>query len=147
MYKKLFVPIDGSSASKNALGEALAFAKSQKATVCLFHAYEGFKHTGPDGKVDLTQALKDEGQLLLDNAAAQAKTAGVKTETRLVDVKGHRTSRVLTKEAERWGADLILMGTHGRHGFERLVLGSVAEGVVRRSRLPVMLLPAGDGSD
>lgn len=144
MYRKIFVPLDGSKASQTALDEALKFAKSQGARVCLAHVYESFEHTSPDGKVDLTQALRAEGQLLLDEAAARARGAGVAFDTRLVEVAGRRTSAVLVDEAERWGADLVMMGTHGRHGFERLVLGSVAEGVVRRSPLPVTLVPVED---
>lgn len=44
------------------------------------------------------------------------------------------------EEAERWGAELIVMGTHGRHGLQHLWLGSVAEGVVRSSPVPVLLV-------
>ena len=47
---------------------------------------------------------------------------------------------VIVEEARSWGADLIVMGTHGRRGFEHLVLGSISEGVVRRATVPVLLL-------
>lgn len=144
MYQKIFVPVDGSRASQSALGEALRFAKAQAARICLAHVYESIQHTGTDGTVDLTRALREEGQHLLDEAAAQAGSAGVAFDTRLVNAAGRRIAGVLVEESASWGADLVMMGTHGRHGFERLILGSVAEGVVRRSRIPVMLLPGGD---
>lgn len=147
MYKKIFVPLDGSSASQMALGDALAFARALGARVCLAHVYESFRHTGPDGTVDLTQALRGEGQLLLDEAAARAEGSGVAFDTRLLEAGGRRAAAVIVDAAEDWGADLVMMGTHGRHGFERLVLGSVAEGVVRRSRVPVMLVPPADEAD
>jgi nucleotide-binding universal stress UspA family protein len=142
MYKKIFVPVDGSSASHKALGEALKFAKSEGARVCLAHVYESFQATGTSGTVDLTNAFRDEGQLVLDEAGARAKAAGVAFDTRLVEVAGRRASRALVEAAQEWGADLVMMGTHGRSGFERLVLGSIAQGVVRRSRVPVTLVPA-----
>jgi nucleotide-binding universal stress UspA family protein len=67
----------------------------------------------------------------------------VEADTLLVDAAGRRIATAIVEEAARWGAELIVMGTHGRHGFEHLILGSVAEGVVRRAVTPVLLIRAG----
>jgi nucleotide-binding universal stress UspA family protein len=68
--------------------------------------------------------------------------AGVRTETRLLDLdeQGQRISERIANEAVAWPADLIVLGTHGRRGMDRLMLGSVAEGVARAATVPVMLV-------
>ena len=142
MYKRILVPLDGSKSSAAALREALKFAKEQGAKVCLTHIYEQIKHVVTEGVVDLTPALRRQGEQLLADAAARARKAGVKATTALVAAGSRRISAVIVEQAAAEGADLIAMGTHGRRGFERLVLGSVAEGVARRATIPVLLLPA-----
>ena len=142
MYKRILVPLDGSKSSAAALREALKFAKEQGARVCLTHIYEQIKHVVTEGVVDLTPALRRQGEQLLADAAARARKAGVKATTALVAAGSRRISAVIVERAAAEGADLIAMGTHGRRGFERLVLGSVAEGVARSATIPVLLLPA-----
>ena len=142
MYKRILVPLDGSKSSAAALREALKFAKEQGARVCLTHIYEQIKHVVTEGVVDLTPALRRQGEQLLADAAARARKAGVKATTALVAAGSRRISAVIVEQAAAEGADLIAMGTHGRRGFERLVLGSVAEGVARSATIPVLLLPA-----
>ena len=141
MYKRILVPLDGSKSSAAALREALKFAKEQGAKVCLTHIYEQIKHVVTEGVVDLTPALRRQGEQLLADAAARARKAGVKATTALVAAGSRRISAVIVEQAAAEGADLIAMGTHGRRGFERLVLGSVAEGVARSATIPVLLLP------
>ena len=141
MYKRILVPLDGSKSSAAALREALKFATEQGAKVCLTHIYEQIKHVVTEGVVDLTPALRRQGEQLLADAAARARKAGVKATTALVAAGSRRISAVIVEQAAAEGADLIAMGTHGRRGFERLVLGSVAEGVARSATIPVLLLP------
>jgi nucleotide-binding universal stress UspA family protein len=73
-------------------------------------------------------------------AAAKAREAGVHAETALIKTEGRRVAAVIVEEAEGASSDLVIMGTHGRRGVEHLLLGSVAEGVVRRATVPVLLL-------
>ena len=65
----------------------------------------------------------------------------IETETPMQQV-----AETIAKEAARWGADLVVMGTHGRRGFQHLMLGSVTEQTVRRSSGPVLLIPAPKGA-
>ena len=85
-------------------------------------------------------AFQRAGQALLEQAASQAQEAGLAPETCVVESGGHSTSQALVEAAKRWSADLIVLGTHGRRGLHHLVLGSVAEGVVRLAPVPVLLV-------
>jgi nucleotide-binding universal stress UspA family protein len=91
--------------------------------------------------VDLTPALRRQGEQLLADAMRRARQAGVKATAALVAAGSRRVPAVIAEQAAAERADLIAMGTHGRRGFERLILGSVAEGVARRATVPVLLLP------
>jgi nucleotide-binding universal stress UspA family protein len=64
------------------------------------------------------------------------------SETELLETEGKRVASVIDDDAKRWPADLIVIGTHGRSGISRLLLGSVAEGVVRGASVPVLLVRA-----
>jgi nucleotide-binding universal stress UspA family protein len=142
MYKRILVPLDGSEPSTAALKEALRLADEQGARVCLTHVYERIRHVVTEGAVDLTPSLRREGEKLLAAASVQARKAGVKATTALIAAGNRRIPAVIIEQAAAAGADLIVIGTHGRRGFERLVLGSVAEGVARRATVPVLLLPS-----
>ena len=90
----------------------------------------------------LRNAFVESGKRALEDAAQRLKAAAVAYETRLVDepaVVGD-VAGSLNGAAEARGADLIVLGTHGRRGVRRPVLGSVAEEVIRESTLPVLLV-------
>lgn len=141
MYKRILVPLDGSETSAAALKEALKLAKEQGARVYLTHVYERIRHVVTEGVIDLTPSLRREGEQLLARALTGARKAGVKATSALVEAGSRRIAAAVVEQAAKEGADLIVMGTHGRRGFERLILGSVAEGVARRATVPVLLLP------
>ncbi|HSD59832.1 MAG TPA: universal stress protein [Burkholderiales bacterium] len=140
MYRKIMVPVDGSATSQAALKHAVALAKEQKAGVRLVYVLERFQAWGPDGQVDLEGVLRDSGKSVLAEAEAAAAKAGVPVESAIVDAGTQRIARCINDEAAEWKADLIVMGTHGRRGIDLLILGSVAEGVVRTARTPVLLV-------
>ncbi|HET7877050.1 MAG TPA: universal stress protein, partial [Methylomirabilota bacterium] len=73
-------------------------------------------------------------------AGARAREAGVAVEPALLESDGRRVAAVVVDEARWWEADLIVVGTHGRRGLDRLLLGSVAEGVVRAAPVTVLLV-------
>jgi nucleotide-binding universal stress UspA family protein len=77
---------------------------------------------------------------VLQESARIAKENGVEAETVQVESVGHHVSDFIVKEAQAWGADLICMGTHGRRGLTRLVLGSDAERVLHEATHPVLLV-------
>jgi nucleotide-binding universal stress UspA family protein len=140
MYRRILIPVDGSAPSDAALGEALEFAKEQGATARLVYICEPLQYILAEGPVDLTAEVRRQGEKVLAAATARAGRAAVAAETALVETADRRVADAIAEEARRWGADLIAMGTHGRRGFEHLVLGSVAEGVLRRATAPVLLL-------
>jgi nucleotide-binding universal stress UspA family protein len=142
MYRHILVPVDGSKPAATALREALKLAREHGARISLIHVVEPIRHVVTEGAIDLTPTLRRAGERLLADAAQQAHKAGVKARTALVAAGSRRISAVIVAEAAAQGADLIAMGTHGRRGFERLILGSVAEGVARRATVPLLLLPA-----
>ena len=149
MFQRILVPIDGSPTSAAGLRQAIGLAEDQRATLCLLHVVDKLVVTqGFDGTAFVTQseidavinALRKQGKKLLDKAAEAAKRRSVKYEVSLVDTFGHAVAEVITEQARKSRAGLIVMGTHGRRGITRLVMGSDAEGVVRSARVPVMLV-------
>lgn len=150
MFARILVAIDGSDPSIQALLEAVKLAKDQRACLRLMHVV----NLGPlypavsSGAHVLTlrHALLQAGRDILDEAAALARSEGVAVETALRWTARRRISQRIVEEAKRWHADLIVLGTHGRHGVERLFLGSVAEGVARTTPVPVLLV-RGQASD
>jgi nucleotide-binding universal stress UspA family protein len=77
-----------------------------------------------------------------ERADALARQVGIVVETALLEQDGQRVSRVIVDDATRWHADLVVVGTHGRHGIEHLLLGSVAEAVSRTAPGSVLLVRA-----
>jgi len=153
MYQRIFVPVDGSSTSRRGLDEAIAIAKSTQGRLHLLHvvddlpivteAVEGFTTSG----TDIMGMVTDEGKDILAEAQAYVQQAGLNC-----DVTMRRTSKAKIYEqilqvALEWKADLIVLGTHGRTGAERLFMGSDAEQVVRHTDLPVLLVRQKDGEE
>ena len=147
MYKKILVPIDGSPTSNLGLNEAIKLAKDQGAKLRLFHVVDEYVAvSGTDGTVpyagDLLEALRQSGRKIIDKAEAVAKRSGLAAESVMLESFGGRAADFIVQQANKWGADLIVLGTHGRRGVKRLVMGSDAEQVVRTARVPVLLVRA-----
>ena len=140
MYKQILVPVDGSETSKTALQEALKPAREQGAKVCLVYVCEPMSYVLAEGIINLTAAVRREGERIIGEALTKAQEAGVDATTALVESGDRRVPATIVEQAAAAGADLIAMGTHGRRGVEHFFLGSVAEGVVRRSGIPVLLI-------
>lgn len=142
MYKRILMATDGSEAATRALDEALALTKEQGAALRIIHVILDQRYYGGDvGFVDWDRFLKgmrQEGEKLVKAAAERAHEAGVTAETEVrVELDG-RIARLVLDAARDWKADLIVIGTHGRHGLGHLFLGSVAEEVIRASSVPVL---------
>jgi nucleotide-binding universal stress UspA family protein len=145
MYKKILVAIDGSSVSDGALHAAFDLAKSMGATVRIVHVVDEATFNWESEFVnpsEIWSAMAKSGQSLLEKAAAAGADAKISVETRLIEITslGLRIPEVIQEEAATWPADLIVVGTHGRRGLNHLLLGSVAEGIVRVSTKPVLLI-------
>ncbi len=144
MYRRILVPVDGSPVSERALQEAITLAGGA-AQFCLVHVLEEIYLMEPEGyaQIDMSnvqQALRQSGERMLATAAAKVQQSGASAETRLVEASGARVPNLIESEARQWHADLIVLGTHGRSGLDRLLLGSVAEGVARVASVPVLLV-------
>lgn len=146
IYQRILVPIDGSATSERALQEAIRLAGDQ-ARLRLVYVLEEVFPLDAEGYafIDyaaLQEAVRLTGERTLAQAAEKARQAGRTAETMLLEASGERIATVIKEEAKHWPADLIVIGTHGRSGLSRLLLGSVAEGVVRGASVPVLLVRA-----
>lgn len=150
MFKRILVPIDGSAAAQSAVQQAVKLA-SEEAKMRLIYVVEESHSLDliGYGAIDysaLLEALRQTGKRALATAADEALKSGFTVETELLDAPGERISSVIGGEADKWNADLIVIGTHGRSGLNRLLLGSVAEEVVRSASVPVLMVHADSSS-
>ncbi len=143
-YKRILVPLDGSATSSAGLKEALKIAKASRGRVRLLHVVDDtvlFRMAEPG--VDLGSMLDElrrYGRQVLERAAKAAAAQHIKAESDLSESFGLRVADVITRVATRWRADLLVIGTHGRRGVDRLLMGSDAELVVRNTTIPVLLV-------
>lgn len=147
MYKRILVPVDGSETSGFAMQEAIKLAADQHADLRFIHVMEETYLPYTEGYMDiavLRDVVRQQGRRILGKATTLAAQAGLKCEQALLEAHGERASRIIVDDAKQWGADVIVMGTHGRRGFDHMIFGSLAEGVVRFSPLPVLLVRGGE---
>jgi nucleotide-binding universal stress UspA family protein len=146
MYKRILVPIDGSETSQRGLREAIALAKMLGAKMHLIHVISDYAvMVEMSSAIDFAKfraGLHQHGRDLLESTAAEVRTAGVEASTGLCDPKSGRVADAIVQEASDAQCDLIVIGTHGRRGFDRALMGSDAERVLRRSPVPVLLVRA-----
>lgn len=136
--KKILVPTDFSPSSEAGVEYAAAMAKQFGAEVILVHVVESFPYMITDTVtvVSYTDSLKTVAQALLDGLSSKLSKEGLSIKTHLATI-GFPPGEII-KRAEREKADIIVMATHGRTGLGRLLMGSVAEKVVRLSPVPVL---------
>jgi nucleotide-binding universal stress UspA family protein len=143
-YKKILVPVDGSDSSKGGLREAIRIASASGATLRLLHVVNELiiePEYLPLLKYDqLVASLREQGRVILEEASTAAREGGATCESELLETMGEEAALSIVRQARDWGADLIVMGTHGRRGVRRLVLGSDAELVLRHSPAPLLLV-------
>lgn len=149
MFGRILVPIDGSPTANRGLEEAIGLAREQQARICLLYVVDelvvtagadGMIYMPPDYVEDFLQALRADGKKLLARAEASVRKRGIEVEAVLLQTTGRRVADLIIKQAKKWRADVIVLGTHGRRGLSRLVMGSDAELVVRESPVPVLLV-------
>jgi nucleotide-binding universal stress UspA family protein len=144
MYKRILVPVDGSDASIRGLTEAARLAKSLGAALRLVHVVNEFvmdtAYAPAPYHESLIESLREIGRRTLTEAEGLAAREGVKTEAALLETIGGRAADIIVEQAREWSADLIVMGTHGRRGVRRMVMGSDAELVVRMSPVPILMV-------
>jgi nucleotide-binding universal stress UspA family protein len=144
MFQRIFVPIDNSTPSDMALTEAIRLAKSLKSQLIIAHSVDVpiYGRGNPEllDSIELEKPVLDTGRVQLQSALTRATEAGVSAEQLLLENRGDPVADILLQAARDVAADVIVMGTHGRSGIMHLLLGSVAEGVLRQSDLPVLLV-------
>jgi nucleotide-binding universal stress UspA family protein len=135
--ERILVPLDGSPLAELALGRAADLARQSGATLLLLRAAEAQTFPGAD-PTEVQVRVVREAEEYLDRVAASARDAGAaKVET---SVWYGPAAAVIVEAAHLRHADLIVMCSHGRSGLGRLILGSVAESVLRGTTVPILLL-------
>lgn len=144
MYRRILVAVDGSRTAESALDEAVKLARESEGRLLIVHAVDegvliGSEYANP---AEIWNSMVEAGRKILDKARAASSHAGVKADIKLIEIAGlgRRVPEAIAEEADAWPADVIVVGTHGRHGLSRVFMGSVAEGIARVSTKPVLLI-------
>ncbi|WP_142857031.1 universal stress protein [Salinigranum halophilum] len=142
MYDAILVPTDGSAAGDRAVEHAVEFATAYDATVHALYVVDAALYSSLEAGVDaVIDALESEGQAAVDAVADRCEAEGIDVETAVLVGTIHRSIRDYVTDHD---IDLVVMGTHGRKGIERFLLGSVTERTVRTSPVPVLTVRAPD---
>lgn len=144
MYQRILVPVDGSTTSNEGLDEAIRLAKLTGGSLRLIHVINEMTFaTGFEiYTADFIGILKEGGEKMLGEAKARVQAAGIDVSTFLAENFGGRVCDIVVDDALEWKADLIVIGSHGRRGIDRLLIGSDAEQILRKSPAPVLLVHA-----
>ena len=148
MFKRILVAVDGTPTSNRGLITATALAKEQNATLHVVHVIDDmaivpmFDPAGyvPDYVDSMVTSLRETGRKILSKAQALAARSGLRIQQQTLETRGQGVANAILQQARSVRADLIVMGTHGRRGMSRLVMGSDAEGVLREATVPVLLV-------
>jgi nucleotide-binding universal stress UspA family protein len=141
MYKRILVPVDGSTTSMSGLEKAIRLSRDSGARLRILHVVDGIAFSREHSMFTATaEKFRESGRKLIKEAMAQARKQQVRAESRMVENLTGRAADTIVKEAGKWNADVIVMGTHGRRGFNKLMLGSDAELVARTATVPVLLV-------
>ncbi|MBK6651647.1 MAG: universal stress protein [Betaproteobacteria bacterium] len=143
MFKHILVPVDGSSTAANAVEKAIDQARAFGAKLTLVTVIDNYPFTGVGGdfaygQVEYLAAATANANSALENAAAAIQAQGMNCDKRVIEE--HVIHEGILDTARELGVDLIVMGSHGRHGLEKLLLGSVTTRVLGRSPVPVLVV-------
>lgn len=147
MYKQILIATDGSDLAKGAIQHGCGLAKLSNAEVTIVtviepatlvgSGYAAFGGTAFDQLPEYTEAIAAQAKAMLGEAKAIAEAEGVSAKT--VQVDNSFAAEGIVATAEKIGADLIVMGSHGRRGISRLLLGSQTSNVLAQSKVPVLV--------
>jgi nucleotide-binding universal stress UspA family protein len=155
MFKRILVAIDGSPTSTHALRTALGLARDGGVPLHVLHViddaaiaqtFDGTAYVSPQYVEGLLAGMREAGRKVLAKAEKAAAKDGCAVETVLVETRGRSVAHAILAYARKIRPDLLVLGTHGRRGLSRLVMGSDAEMVVRESPVPVLLVRGGMSS-
>jgi len=146
MYQRIMVAVDGSETAERGLKEAITLAKEQRARLAIVHVIDIVVVFGagqfPGTYVEATHELARD---TIDHARKTAQAAGVEAEILSPEIvtAGYHVADTIAQLARDWNADLLVVGTHGRRGVSRLLIGSVAERIARVAPCPLLLVRGG----
>ena len=147
MYRRILVAVDGSSASTRAVLAAVELASYSggRSEIRLIHVLDEMTyftglspHAGDSGAV--IAAMQEAGREILADALAVVQAAGIRADTVLIDQFGAHLAEAVAAQARQWDASLTVVGTHGRRGIGRMLLGSGAEQIIRLAPGPVLVV-------
>jgi len=150
MFERILVAVDGSPTSNRGLKTAIDLAADQQAALHVLHIVDALAGVPslegayfPTAYLDqMSEALRDTGREVLKKAESMAAARGVQAKVALVESVGHTVAQAILGYARKQRADLIVLGTHGRRGLSRALMGSDAEMVLREARVPVLMVRA-----
>jgi nucleotide-binding universal stress UspA family protein len=142
-FRRILVPVDESRPSQNSLAVAAGLARETGAEVILSHVVQmRWSRDEPEMKATYGEIIDDHrrsGESTLRRTAESEVFSGLDVDTQLLF--GNNPARELLRLAKERGADAIVMGSHGRGGFGRMILGSVSQRVVHDATVPVIIVP------
>ncbi|MBS7350619.1 MAG: universal stress protein [Comamonas sp.] len=143
MFKHILVPVDGSPTALHAVSKAAGIAKAFDGQVTAVYVLDPYPFTGVGadfayGQAQYLSAATAEANKALEDVKQLLDEAGVTSNTLVGE--GHAIHEGIVRVGENVGADLIVMGSHGRRGLEKLVLGSVAQRVLQTAHVPVLVV-------
>jgi nucleotide-binding universal stress UspA family protein len=147
-YRRIMVAIDGSRAAEKGLREAIRVAQASAGRLVILHVVNELQlyyamQGGALLGADVHERLRGESRRILEKARTLAARRGLEPKIVTGEIAGGSVAQAIVQEAKKQRADLIVLGTHGRRGMTRLVIGSDAEVVVRSAPVPVLLVRAG----
>ncbi|WP_063552762.1 universal stress protein [Burkholderia territorii] len=148
MYKKIMVAVDGSASSKQALAEAVKVALAGDGHVSVVYVVDKsvlFTYAGRFDPHALIEEIRDDGRKVLREAEQVIARAGAKGEAELVETES--IGEDIAERLQRYVKERAVVGTHGRRGIRRVLLGSVAERFLRGSKCPVLLIRGDDAGE
>lgn len=149
MFKQILVAIDGSPTSTHAYRTALGLARESGMPLHVLHViddaavaqtFDGTAFISPAYVDGLLSGLREAGRRVIAAAQKSADKEGCAIQPLLVETRGRSVASVILAQIRKLRPDLLVLGTHGRRGISRLVMGSDAETVVRESPIPVLLV-------
>jgi nucleotide-binding universal stress UspA family protein len=146
MYQRIMVAVDGSETSQRGLMEAINLAKDQKAKLTIVHVIDLVIVHGAGGFFGpFVQSTREFANEIVERARKVVQAEGIEAEIQSPEIvtTGYHVADTIAQLARDWNADLLVAGTHGRRGVSRLLIGSVAERIVRVAPCPLLLVRGG----
>ena len=143
MYQRIMVAVDGSETAERGLKEAIALANDQKARLAIVYVIDlVIIYEFGEPSITYADTARDFARSTIERARRTAQEAGIEPDILSPEIvtTGYHVADTIAQLAHDWKADLLVVGTHGRRGVTRLLLGSVAERVVRVAPCPLLLV-------